>query len=736
MKRKLLTLSLAIFTALGSQAQVNISTGSPANNGATTQLRAPNGFADHTTLRAHMIIPAAEVNTLVNGDVVTSIGFTLQAGVAGNATGNIQFYLENTSDVTNLKSTTWATAIGTMTSVYNGAITLPVSTGNVNIDLPTNGAFTYTGGGIYVAYDYAATTFSTVPATYLCNNTIPGGLVMESTTTATPGATLTASSSFRPEIRFGLPNPNANDMTVNAVRPVFGHVNKAYQSSSDAFGYVTNTSNTTLTNVPVTLTVSGANTASIVETIPTIAPGAVETVTFSNIPTVNTGINTYIVSVPNDDVNTNNADTTTQDVSCSFMSIAPISPISSGLGYNTGTGILAIAVNVPAGAPAYIKASIPTISNDAASTGNLIKGVLVNTAGVIVDSTANYSITAGDLGQPVTLDFINGGVDYSGQTLYVGFRQNANANTGYFPMATSDQFSVFPGAYFTIPSGGGAQTPQTGFGAFLINAEVSFGDVTVTSNADANGNFCATAPVMLTASPAGLTSYDFVVGGSSVQNTASNTYMYSPTAASTYVVTGSLNGCTSATGSTTITPVTQYTSSFSDDFCTGSSYTFGTQTLTAGGTYNETYTSAGGCDSVVTLTLNEVVIDPSVTVTAAIATISANYSGAGITYQWIDCNNGNAPIPGATGVNFTPTATANGTIGSYAVIISEGGCTEQSACTTIDFTSVSEENGITLSVFPSPTSNVLNINTNLNDCLLYTSPSPRDRTRSRMPSSA
>ncbi|MFT5600322.1 MAG: hypothetical protein ACI9N1_000556 [Flavobacteriales bacterium] len=41
-------------------------------------------------------------------------------------------------------------------------------------------------------------------------------------------------------------------------------------------------------------------------------------------------------------------------------------------------------------------------------------------------------------------------------------------------------------------------------------------------------------------------------------------------------------------------------------FCTGGSYTFGTQTLTTGGTYTEVFTTAGaGCDSTVTLTLTE-----------------------------------------------------------------------------------------------------------------------------------
>lgn len=40
--------------------------------------------------------------------------------------------------------------------------------------------------------------------------------------------------------------------------------------------------------------------------------------------------------------------------------------------------------------------------------------------------------------------------------------------------------------------------------------------------------------------------------------------------------------------------------------CTGTSYTFGTQTLTTAGTYTEVFTSINGCDSTVVLTLSEV----------------------------------------------------------------------------------------------------------------------------------
>jgi hypothetical protein len=54
----------------------------------------------------------------------------------------------------------------------------------------------------------------------------------------------------------------------------------------------------------------------------------------------------------------------------------------------------------------------------------------------------------------------------------------------------------------------------------------------------------------------------------------------------------------------------------------------------------------------------------------------ANQGGA--SYQWVDCDNGNAPIGGATGQTFVPSVTGN-----YAVEVTVGGCTETSGCESI-----------------------------------------------------
>lgn len=58
---------------------------------------------------------------------------------------------------------------------------------------------------------------------------------------------------------------------------------------------------------------------------------------------------------------------------------------------------------------------------------------------------------------------------------------------------------------------------------------------------------------------------------------------------------------TSVQKTITVVP-TQY--NVADTICAGNSYTFGSQTLTASGTYTDTFLSAEGCDSIVTLTLS------------------------------------------------------------------------------------------------------------------------------------
>jgi hypothetical protein len=77
---------------------------------------------------------------------------------------------------------------------------------------------------------------------------------------------------------------------------------------------------------------------------------------------------------------------------------------------------------------------------------------------------------------------------------------------------------------------------------------------------------------------------------------------------------------------------------------------------------------------------------------------------ANASYQWIDCNNGNQPIPSATGQVFVAQSPGN-----YAVQITENGCTQTSACFEVIVTSLESETESNFSVFPNPTNNFITV---------------------------
>ena len=81
--------------------------------------------------------------------------------------------------------------------------------------------------------------------------------------------------------------------------------------------------------------------------------------------------------------------------------------------------------------------------------------------------------------------------------------------------------------------------------------------------------------------------------------------------------------------------------------------------------------------------LDFVFCDPLIdnTVNLSARTLVSNDANAD-SYQWIDCDNSNTPIEGATERTFS--AEENG---NYAVIITNGSCSETSACTFVDITS-------------------------------------------------
>ncbi|NEN25222.1 T9SS type A sorting domain-containing protein [Cryomorpha ignava] len=96
-------------------------------------------------------------------------------------------------------------------------------------------------------------------------------------------------------------------------------------------------------------------------------------------------------------------------------------------------------------------------------------------------------------------------------------------------------------------------------------------------------------------------------------------------------------------------------------------------------------------------------VDMDVTTSVNAITITANNANG--TYQWLDCDNNDIPIIGATNQSFT--ASANG---NYAVEITEGGCVGTSECVAIISVGLNEPDQInTLTVYPNPITEIVYI---------------------------
>jgi len=124
------------------------------------------------------------------------------------------------------------------------------------------------------------------------------------------------------------------------------------------------------------------------------------------------------------------------------------------------------------------------------------------------------------------------------------------------------------------------------------------------------------------------------------------------------------------------------------------------QIHTTSGQYTATIPNTTGCDSTITinLTIDNLPSDSIIQLGTTLTTFSS-----GMNYQWLDCNNGNSPINGATNQSFTPVVN-----GDYAVQITNGSCSTTSNCTNVVMLNLDDlSNTLNIKVYPNPTNSIL-----------------------------
>lgn len=469
-----LAAALTVFIAAGALQDVLAAcpvTVLPSDGSTSGNARAPSiryGYA-----RSVYLIKATEIQAagLQNGPI-TAIGwgYTTAPGAVGSAP--LKVYLQNTTDTTNTKSTSWATAITGMTLVHNATTQLPNSLNPFDITFTGTGtsSFTYTGNGVYVAFDWGAYTGTLSTTTVVdCNSTgLTGGLLGAQSNT-TPPSTLSASS-FRPMTRLSGSVPPL-DLSVDFIASM-GAVPLGLAPPVTVKGTVFQNGDTDVSNVPVTLAISGTETFNDQITVSSLGKcgtnGSV--VTFNPFTPTLTGDNWEDVSVPTDgDSNVDNnmlsrlLNVTVNRYSFKHEQLAD----EGGVGLSSSTGEFLAKFTVTA--PTQIDSITPSFFATSATTYRLVMRADDGTgkpgALLFLDAADRTVTSPGDqtfaLPAPIAV---------AAGSFFVGIRQTNTTNASFsfnteYPIRANTFF------YSTTPDAG----PWTEFGAAGIYYQLNIG---------------------------------------------------------------------------------------------------------------------------------------------------------------------------------------------------------------------------------------------------------------------
>jgi dihydropteroate synthase len=157
---------------------------------------------------------------------------------------------------------------------------------------------------------------------------------------------------------------------------------------------------------------------------------------------------------------------------------------------------------------------------------------------------------------------------------------------------------------------------------------------------------------------------------------------------------------------TAMCEVTSLTAPTATDNCVGSitGTTAAILPITASTSITWTYTDGNGNSATQTQEIFIEALDATVSVVDN--TITADQTGMGVTYQWVDCDNSNAEIVDETGVSFTAAQTGN-----YAVVVTYGACSVMSDCQLVEVSGLDHLNAMNIAVYPNPANDQITIET-------------------------
>ncbi|MCX6231020.1 MAG: right-handed parallel beta-helix repeat-containing protein [Bacteroidetes bacterium] len=259
-----------------------------------------------------------------------------------------------------------------------------------------------------------------------------------------------------------------NDVKVKALY-TFGKLPVLTGSPHNVKAIVKNIGTNNLTNLNLTLNITGANTFTNVKTLAGLLSGAEDTITFDNYTPTVLGLNNVKVSFPFDDNNTNNELNYYQNTTDSIYAYADTSAAITSVGFNSTSGLLL--------AKYFINSSrlIPSITafiTNNNTVGQTLYAVLLDANANILDTSYHKIITSNDVNSWVTFTMVNkGNTLIANNYAYLGIAQTVGV-TGYNPLGSQKEVPARRGAYYTASLTATPLTETTQNGRFMIQANL------------------------------------------------------------------------------------------------------------------------------------------------------------------------------------------------------------------------------------------------------------------------
>jgi PKD domain/Secretion system C-terminal sorting domain/CARDB len=194
-----------------------------------------------------------------------------------------------------------------------------------------------------------------------------------------------------------------NDLTVGEIYSM-GEASSYFSNPQTVSVNIINTGFNNMTDIPVTLTVSGANSFTDTKNISLLNSGENINVTFNTFSTTGNGTTNITVTLPDDDYNEDNTNVWIQNTNNFNINYSSTENPDNTWGYSAGYGGIFYA-KYHVNGTTNIASVNAFISNWPSDTGKTVFGIVLNQNGIIVSQSSDYVILETDLNSWHTFTF-------------------------------------------------------------------------------------------------------------------------------------------------------------------------------------------------------------------------------------------------------------------------------------------------------------------------------------------